>query len=132
MLIDVARLFTDAPWSTPQPDPLVARVFGVIEARFAEGISLADVARAVDRSPAHLTSHVRRATGCTVVGWIVERRMLEARRLLAETSLTVAEIGRAVGYDNRAYFVRLFGRVHGVPPLAWRRGNHQGIVESER
>jgi AraC family transcriptional regulator, transcriptional activator of pobA len=47
--------------------------------------------------------------------------MVEARRLLLQTDLAVEEVGRRVGYGDPGYFVRSFGRAHGVTPLGWRR-----------
>jgi AraC-like DNA-binding protein len=72
--------------------------------RYHERISLRDVAAAVNLSAGHLTTVVRRKTGRTVQEWIAERRMAQARRLLVETDLTVAEIGRRVGYADPVYF----------------------------
>jgi AraC family transcriptional activator of pobA len=82
---------------------------------------LKDVARAVSLSPGHLTTVVRRKTGRTVLEWIAERRMVEARRLLVQTDLAVEEVGRRVGYGHPGYFVRTFRRAHGSTPLGWRR-----------
>src|SRR5438128_399902 len=77
-----------------------AAVFARIEARFHGNISLRDVAAAAGLTPGHLTTVVGRRTGRTVQQWITERRMREARRLLAHTDLTVAEIGTRVGYRD--------------------------------
>ncbi|WP_246106412.1 helix-turn-helix transcriptional regulator [Pseudonocardia kunmingensis] len=62
-----------------------------------------------------------RKTGRTVQQWITERRMVEARRLLAETDLTVETVGARVGYRDPGYFARRFRRAHGTAPLEWRR-----------
>lgn len=122
LLVDVARLAADVVGNLRLRDEtLLAAVFGVIEERYREPISLADVAWAVGLSPGHLTTVVRRKTGRTVLEWIVERRMTEARRLLVETDLTAEEIGRNVGYRDPGYFARSFGRAHGTTPLGWRR-----------
>jgi len=75
----------------------------------------------VSLSRGHLTTVVRRKTGRTVQEWIAERRMAEARRLLAETDLAVEEVGRRVGYCDPGYFVRTFRRAHGATPPGWRR-----------
>ena len=101
--------------------PLLAGVSGFIEGHFGDPISLRDVAWAVSLTPAHLTTVIRRKTGRTVQGWITERRMVEAQRLLVETDLAVEEIGLKVGYRTAAYFVRAFRQAHGITPLAWRR-----------
>jgi AraC family transcriptional activator of pobA len=102
-------------------EPLLAEVFGFVEERYGEPVSLKDVARAVSLSPGHLTTVVRRKTGRTVLQWISERRLAQARRLLVETDLAVEEVGHRVGYRDPTYFVRSFRRAHGTTPLGWRR-----------
>ena len=122
-LVDVARLAGDVITQLRTNDePLLAEVFTVIERRYAEQLSLSDVARAVALTPGHLTTAVRRRTGRTVQDWITERRMSQARRLLTETELPVGEVGRRAGYADPAYFARAFRREHGVAPRQWRAG----------
>jgi AraC family transcriptional activator of pobA len=121
LLVAVARLAADVVGDLRlRNEPLLADVFGFIEAHFHEPISLGDVAAAVSLTSGHLTTTVRRKTGRTVQDWIVERRMAQARRLLVETDLTVGEIASRVGYADPGYFTRLFRRMHGVTPLRWR------------
>jgi|SRR5215216_4640437 len=79
-------------------------VFAVIEQRFRGPLSLSDVAEAVHLSPGHLRTAVRRQTGRTVQDWIVQRRMTKARRLLVETDLGAAEVGRRIGLPRRHLF----------------------------
>jgi AraC family transcriptional activator of pobA len=120
LLVGVGRLAADVVGDL-KDEPLLAEVFGFIEERYHEPISLRDVARAVSLSRGHLTTVVRRKTGRTVQEWIAERRMAEARRLLVETDLSVEEVGQRVGYLDAGYFVRSFRRAHGATPLGWRR-----------
>jgi AraC family transcriptional activator of pobA len=125
LLVHLGRLHWDAP-AERGIEPLLAAVFDVIEARSHEPISLRDVAAAVGLTTGHLTTVVGRRTGRTVQQWITERRMREARRLLADTDLAVGEIARRVGYREAGYFVRRFRAEHGVPPAAWRRAGRPG------
>ena len=121
LLVDVSRLAADVAGDLRLGDePLLAEVFDFIEGHFHEPISLRDVAAAVNLSSGHLTTIVRRKTGRPVHEWIKERRMAQARRLLAETDLAVAELARRVGYSDPVYFVRTFRRVHDTTPLRWR------------
>ncbi len=122
LLTDVARL-------RPVPNDLmlcdgatqlVRDVFHVIESRYRSPIGLADVAKAVARSPAYLTHAIREETGRTVLQWIIERRMREAERLLIDTDQPLQTIANAVGYDNVSYFIRQFTKRHGAPPGGWR------------
>ena len=123
LLIELARLARDVVADLRRSgEPLLAEVFAVIDARHAEPLSLCDVARELGMTPGHLTTVVRRRTGRTVQQWIIERRMAEARSLLAETDLPVAEVARRVGVNDPGYFSRLFSRTHGASPRRWRRG----------
>lgn len=126
LLVDVSRLTVDIAGNLRLRDePLLAEVFDFIETHYHERISLRDVAVAVSMSSGHLTTIVRRKTGRPVQEWITERRMAQARRLLAETDLSITELGRRVGYSDPVYFARSFRRAHGTTPLRWRRAGRQ-------
>ena len=121
LLVDVARLATDVVGDLRRSnEPLLAEVFEVIQRRFAEPLSLREVADAVGMTPGHLTTVVRRRTGRTVGQWITERRLTEARRLLTGTDLPVAEIARRVGLPDPGYFARVFRAAHNATPREWR------------
>lgn len=59
-------------------------------------------------------------TGRTTKDLILDRVMVEARRLLRFTDLTVGEIAFRVGFADQLYFSRAFKREAGVPPVAYR------------
>jgi len=122
LLVDVSRLAADIVGDLRLADePLLASVFEHIERGYREPISLRDIAAATGLTPGHLTTVVRRRTGRTVGEWITERRMAEARVLLVQTDAAVHEVARRTGYNDPAYFVRTFRRLHGTTPLRWRR-----------
>lgn len=104
-------------------NPLLTQVFHFIEANHCNSIGLHDVAKAVGRSPAYLTDLVRRETGKTVLCWIVEYRMVNARRLLLYTNQSISQIAESVGYFDRRHFGRQFLRLHNATPQAWRDAN---------
>ncbi len=127
LLVDAARLSAERYGTAPLAvQPLLARVFDVIEVKFREPLSLADVASTLHLTPAYLTTAVREATGRTVNDWIAERRMAEARRLLLREDTYVASIGERVGYPDPAYFNRKFRGRHGMTPLQYRK-QHRAI-----
>ncbi|MFB8277706.1 helix-turn-helix transcriptional regulator [Nocardia colli] len=121
LLIDVARLAGDVVADLRRSnEPMLAAVFDIIEQHYDQSLSLRDVARAVSMTPGHLTTVVRRRTGRTVQDWITERRMAQARALLTDTDLPIAEIARRIGMPDPGYFARLFRRNHGMAPRQWR------------
>ena len=72
-------------------------------------------------SPAYLNEVVRKSTGMPVSHWIQQAIILEAQRMLYYTELTVKEIAFDLGYDDHAYFNRLFRKVTGISPLTFRQ-----------
>ncbi|GAA0553427.1 hypothetical protein GCM10010172_39920 [Paractinoplanes ferrugineus] len=121
LLVAVARLPTDvADELRAAREPLLAAVFDVIERRYAEPISLVDVAAELALTTGHLTTVVRRRSGRTVQQWLTERRMQAARQLLTSTDLTVAAISHRVGYPDVSYFIKRFRAAHGRTPARWR------------
>lgn len=99
---------------------VVGESLKVIERRCLGPLTLADVARAVHRSPAYVTTALRRATGKSAVEWIIAGRMAEARRHLLHSDERVDIIAERVGYADPTHFIRIFRREHGQTPAAWR------------
>ncbi|MEN9567123.1 MAG: hypothetical protein RLZZ69_2319, partial [Cyanobacteriota bacterium] len=122
LLIETSR-FTElcSPQrSSKRSSPIVEKVLYFIAINYPNSIGLQEVAKEVNLSPAYLTDLIRRETGKTVGNWIVERRMTEARHLLLETDRPVNQIAESVGYFDSSYFIRLFRRLNGTTPQAWR------------
>lgn len=72
-------------------------------------------------SVAHLNDTVKAITGRSVSTHIQQRSVLEAKRLLCHTDLSVKEIGYQVGYDEPVYFGKLFRKVTGTTPRHFRQ-----------
>lgn len=100
--------------------PKLAPVFQFIEENFRQSINLSDVAKSVGYSSAYLTSLTQSHTGRTVKSWIIERRMVEARHLLANTTQSIKQVADTVGYTDAGYFTRQFRKLYGVTPQVWR------------
>lgn len=119
----VAEVRRAADWKPREDGPadgLVAQSLRFIERSCLGPLTLQDVARAVHRSPAHVTTALRKATGRTAVEWIVSGRLAEARRRLLHTDERVDIIAERVGYADATHFIRVFRRAHGSTPAAWR------------
>jgi AraC family transcriptional activator of pobA len=79
-----------------------------------------DYAALLGVTPEHLTRSVRRATGVAASDVIHQRLVLEAKRSLLYTDLTVRAIADDLRFDDPSYFNRFFKRSVGVTPRAFR------------
>jgi AraC family transcriptional regulator, transcriptional activator of pobA len=119
LLAEVGRAGAGTSDTAAHPG-FVGDVLRYLERHCLGPVTLADVARAVDRSPSHVSTVVRRATGKSVGAWILAGRLAEARNRLLHTDERVDVIAERVGYADPTHFIRLFRRAHGSTPAAWR------------
>lgn len=109
---------------------LLARFETLIDAHYADNWSVSDYARALAVSSGHLTRVTRMATGRPASDLIVGRIIREARRNLVYTDLPVSRIAYNLGFEDPAYFSRVFARATGISPRAFRNrlgdGGHNG------
>lgn len=83
--------------------------------------SPAAYAEAMHLSLSYLNECVKAVTGFSVTYWIQYEIILEAKRLLYYTEMSVKEIAFALGYEDHTYFSRLFTKAAGMPAGRFRR-----------
>jgi len=92
----------------------------VIDERYAEPLTVDDVARAVGLSLCHFIREFRREFGCTPGRYLRERRLTRARQLLATSDFPVTDVCFAVGFESLGSFCTLFRRSEGETAAAFR------------
>lgn len=119
----LAEITRAGSWKEPAaaPDGLVDRALAFIERHALEPISLRDVAAALHRSPSYVTTALKQATGRTANAWILQARVNEAQRRLVSTDERVDIVAERVGYPDVTHFIRVFRRLVGQTPAAFRR-----------
>jgi AraC-like DNA-binding protein len=71
-------------------------------------------------SETYLNEAIKKVTGFTATYWIQQQMILETKRLLCFSKLNVKEIAHALGYEDPAYFSKLFKQSTQTTPLAFR------------
>jgi AraC family transcriptional regulator len=124
----LARAHSSRTHAAPKREPLdglsrarVRRLLEYIEQHLGEDLSLEALASEVNLSPLYLARAFRTAVGQTPHQYVVARRIEHARRLLAGTTLPIAEISLASGFSSQSHLSHWFRRVVGVTPAAYRR-----------
>ena len=79
-----------------------------------------DYAARLHVSTSYLNEAVRGETGLPCSHWIRQEIVMEAKRLLCHTDLTIKEVAHALGYADPAYFSRFFRRAAAMPAQAFR------------
>ncbi|HEX8619895.1 MAG TPA: AraC family transcriptional regulator [Thermoanaerobaculia bacterium] len=107
--------------SQPQASPAIRRAYDLLRARYAEPVSLADLAQATGRHPAYIATAFRQSYGETVGDCLRRLRVEHAAQALAHSDLPLAEIALASGFGDQSHLTRVFKRATGLTPAAYRR-----------
>lgn len=97
------------------------RARDLADARYAEPLTVADMARAAGLSRAYFSSEFKRAFGESPHQYLLTRRLERAADLLRVTDWPVAEVCFAVGAGSVGSFTTSFSRLFGCSPMAYRR-----------
>lgn len=98
----------------------LVRARDLADARFAEPLTVADLARSAGLSPAHFSREFRRAFGESPHVYLLTRRLERAAAMLRTTDHSVADICSEVGLSSVGSFTTSFKRVYGRSPTAYR------------
>jgi AraC family transcriptional activator of pobA len=93
----------------------------LIEEHYTGHHPVAFYARRIGITAAHLNVLCRQAAGKSALELIHERVLLEAKRNLVYTSMTVSVVSYTIGFSDPAYFTRFFKRQVGMSPKDFRR-----------
>lgn len=103
-----------APWQ-------VRRVQDYLLGHIDRQVRLQELAELLQRSPKHLCTAFRQATGQPPHAWISERRMERAQALLRQPGADLSQVALALGYPDQSTFGTAFRKATGLSPGRWRR-----------
>ena len=107
------------PARTPQKNILSAIEY--IHTNFSRKIYIDHLAELTGYSTAYFESFFKAYMGKTPSEYIVLYRLDTAKRLLAETDMSVTEIAQNCGFANVSYFIRSFRRAYRTTPYGYRK-----------
>jgi AraC family transcriptional regulator len=105
-----------APWQ-------VARVARFVDAHLSEKIAVATLAGLARLSSGHFARAFRATAGESPHAYVIRRRIERAEEQILSTKKSLAEIALDCGFGDQAHMTRLFHRIVGVSPGAWRRAH---------
>lgn len=123
LLYECKRLHDQQTATLQQSSPQQALTFRFqqfVNQHYLTRKKVSDYAALLAVSPDYLGQVVRTSTHKTPLNFITERILLEAKKLLRYSDLTVTEIAHYLGYDEPTHFGRFFRRQTGQSPADWR------------
>jgi AraC-like DNA-binding protein len=112
------------------PERHLLRAKDLMDARYAEPLDVATLARAARLSPAHFSREFRREFGESPHQYLLTRRLERAASLLTTTDRSVAEICMMVGLRSVGSFTTSFGRLYGSTPTAYRAAHPPAVLRA--
>ena len=104
-------------------DFYIKEALSYIEQNFQNNITIEDIAAFCGLNRSYFGKIFHDTIGKSPQEFLISYRMTKAAELLKLTSLSVADIGNAVGYPNQLHFSRAFKNIYGISPRDWRNQN---------
>lgn len=108
---------------SPRHIEIVLSFFNLLTGHIAISRSPSYYASLLNISPVYLNEIVKKVTGISTTLYIRNELILQAKRLLVHTNLSIKEISSRFGIDDYAYFSRVFTQTTGISPSAFRLKN---------
>jgi AraC-like DNA-binding protein len=101
--------------------PLVRKTIAYMEDKYALSLSISDIAEAMGISGSHLSRVFKSEVGKSPLEYLTEYRLEHGKRLLADPTLSLAQISEAIGYNHAYTFIRYFKLYVGMTPGDFRK-----------
>lgn len=102
-------------------DERIKQALKMINSKICEAIRIEDLAKDVCMSPGHFIRLFKEELGCTPTQFLIDRKIMKAKLMLASESIMMKEIAYRLGYEDVSYFTRLFKKHVGVTPGIYRQ-----------
>ena len=109
--------------------PRLQAAIAHVAKHFLRPIPESEVALLCNMSPSRFCREFKAVFQVTFVEYLATYRMEQAKRLLANPSMPVADVAAAVGFNDPSYFTRVFRKQEGVSPSEYRAA---GVFEAPR
>jgi len=128
-MVAVAIRFRNSPGAPPPR--WLADVRELLHEMFREQITISSIARQANVHPVYLASTFRRKYGHSIATYVRELRVDYASRQLKESESSLAMIAQAAGFSDQSHFSRIFKRITGMTPAAYRACSEKSSKLSE-
>lgn len=115
-----ANAVKSLPAEAPDEKHFFSRIQSYLQLHYAEELTLEQVAETFHFSASHFSRLFRKYFRESFVKYLNDLRIAEAKQLLVSTDTKVFEIGKQVGFQDSRYFYKVFKKLTGFQPSAYR------------
>lgn len=109
--------------STKLQDYYIKEAITYIEQNFQNDISVVDIANRLGINRSYFGKIFKQTLKQTPQEFLINYRMIKATELLRLTKMSIGDISKAVGYENKLHFSRAFKKIYNISPREWRNIN---------
>ncbi|MDR2918981.1 MAG: AraC family transcriptional regulator [Tannerella sp.] len=124
LLMEIAYLYESSavriPKTLSRQEVLTDMFFKILLEHYIEERSVAFYAEQLCLTPKYLSMAVKKVTGHSIIDWINEAVIIEAKKRLKTTAHTVLQISEELNFPNPSFFGRFFKQYVGITPLEYR------------
>jgi transcriptional regulator GlxA family with amidase domain len=105
----------------PHSDGVVRKMEGFLKEHSQDHDAIPQAVKRLGIPERTIKRRFKAATGVPLIDYLQNLRIERGKHLLETTDLPVEEISAEVGYSDASFFRRLFKRLAGLTPVAYRR-----------
>ena len=102
-------------------DPLTVKITSYINANLAKKITLDEIGKLTFFSPVYCDTVFKRETGRSIIDYLIERRIDEAKKYLMDTAMSLTQVAELCGFADYNYFCRVVKKRVSSTPTAYRK-----------
>ena len=91
-----------------------------MEENYKRDLTIEEIADSAGLSVQHFCRIFHKVTNMRPLEFLAKKRISQAISLLENTNMTVAQVGQAVGYQDKNYFGIVFKAHEGISPGRWK------------
>jgi len=103
------------------------RLVEYIDTHIAERMSLHQLARMAGLSNRHFSRAFKQTFGIPSHAYVIRRRIEVAQSVMLRSQLPLSDIALACGLSDQSHLTRMFRRIIGETPYAWRRAHRDAL-----
>lgn len=104
----------------PDTSLTVLEIKKIVKNEYMNDIGLDEISEKVCLTSSYVSFIFKKETGSTLIKYLTDYRMKQAKELLENSNMKIVDIGKACGYSNQSYFNKLFKNYYGVTPKQYR------------